>query len=59
MLDGVVQGQGIAVVLLDAVTLLDSVVGPTSVTVAIEVPVLGCYVVAAVYIPPVQRGFAS
>ena len=34
-------------------------VGPTSVTVAIEVPVLGRYVVAAVYIPPVQRGYAS
>ena len=59
MVDGVVQGQGVAVLLRQDVTVLGSVCADTFVAAAVRVPHVGVVVVVSVYIPPVRAGFAT
>ena len=59
VVDGVVHGQGIAMLLCQDVTVLGSVRADTFVAATIRVPQVGVAVVVSVYIPPVCIGFAT
>ena len=59
VVDGVVHGQGIALLLRQDVTVLGSVRADTFVAAAVRVPQVGVAVVVSVYIPPVRIGFAT
>ena len=57
MVDGVVHGQGIAMLFSQDVTVLGSVCADTFVAAALQVPQVGVAVVVSVYITPVRIGF--
>ena len=59
VVDGVVEGQGMALLVSSEVTVLGSTSARTFVAAAVSVPRIGRFVVVSVYIPPLRAGYAS